>query len=64
VVTKRIKRKRGKEHKYALENIHRKKAISKDTKAKAMDRLLNGDPTWARSIRAAFYAFLRVFIIF
>jgi hypothetical protein len=37
VATKRIKRKREKKHRYTPENIHRKKVISKDTKAKAKE---------------------------
>jgi hypothetical protein len=37
VVTKRIERKRGKEHRYAPENVHRKKVTSKDTKAKTRE---------------------------
>jgi hypothetical protein len=44
-VTKRIKRKRGKEWRYKLYNVHCKKVTSKDTKAKAQEeehlKLLN-----------------------
>jgi hypothetical protein len=36
-VTKRIKRKVGKAHRYSKKNIHRKKLTSKDTKAKARE---------------------------
>ncbi|PVH68381.1 hypothetical protein DL98DRAFT_522798 [Cadophora sp. DSE1049] len=35
--TNRIKRKRGKEHRYAPHNVHRKKISSKDVKAKARE---------------------------
>ena len=44
-VTLRVKRKRGKEYRYAPYNVHRKKHTSKDTKAKAREtehlKLLN-----------------------
>ena len=36
-VTKRLKRRSGKEHRYAPYNVHRKKDTSKDTKAKARE---------------------------
>ena len=44
-ITKRIKRKRGKEYRYKPSNVHRKKVTAKDTKAKAREedhlKLLN-----------------------
>jgi hypothetical protein len=44
-VTNRIKRKRGKEHRYAPQNVHKKKVSTKDVKAKAREdkhlKLLN-----------------------
>jgi hypothetical protein len=44
-ITKRVKRKRGKEYRYRLYNVHRKKVTSKDIKAKAREtehlKLLN-----------------------
>jgi hypothetical protein len=36
-VTKKIKRKRGSEHRYKPQNVHRKKLTAKDTKAKARE---------------------------
>jgi hypothetical protein len=37
-VTKRIKRKQGRQHRYKPENVHRKKVTAKDTKAKAREK--------------------------
>jgi serine/threonine protein kinase len=46
----------------ALDYFAHSGIVHRDVKLE--NRLLNGDPTGARSIRAAFYAFLRVFMCF